>query len=665
LTVSDRTCPTCQSPVPDDAAFCAQCGAATATQIFGETLSARTAGGGISVSYELEPERLKRALGPNFELGRLIGRGGYAEVFAIRDLRLKRELAIKVLRPDLIVTPSILTRFRREAEAVAALAHPSIVPVYDVGEAEGVCYILMPLIRGESLKSVLQRQRRLPIGEVRRIVGEAATALGAAHAAGIIHRDIKPENIMLEGDDRRVLVMDFGISKAMDAGEVQLTGTGVIVGTPQYMSPEQASGDPNIDHRTDQYSLAVCAYQMISGRPPFDGETARAIMAKQLLEEPTPLPELVENLPASISAGLYRALQKDPKRRFDSILEFAQSLSDASVTAGPTWQKAAPPPRPSPASAGRWVPWLIATGALGVAAVAATQLRPRPEVPAVDSTAPAPPPPPVAAQPQSAPPPQGGGDTSTRRPVIETPPTGRDTTLTAVRPAAPDSVPVAVAPVDCDAAWSKQDWPVAFDRCQAEGRSNPLAARRVAEMAVSGRGTPADERLATTWYEIAAPNDPMSQWLLAGRYDRGVGAEKSPTRATDLYLSAAQRGVAEAYPIIADRLERGIGRPRNEREAARWYERAAAGGDLASQVKIAGMYLAGRGVERSDSAAQRWFQSAAERNNPGAQFELARLLFRGGRGVPKSESAAMGWLERAAANGHAAARRELARRQRD
>ena len=285
--MSTRNCPTCETPLPRDAAYCALCGSPTATQVIGEAPDVHT-GPSLSTSYENAPERLRRALGPNFELGRLIGRGGYAEVFAIRDLKLKRELAVKVLRPDLIVTSALLERFRREALAVAALQHPAIVPVYDVGEADGICYILMPLIKGESLKAILQRQRRLPIEEVQRIVLEAANALAVAHQANVVHRDIKPENIMLEGADRHVRLMDFGIAKAVDSSEKELTGTGVVVGTPQYMSPEQASGEPNIDHRSDQYSLAVVAYQMLAGRAPFDGETARAIIAKQLLDQPPP-----------------------------------------------------------------------------------------------------------------------------------------------------------------------------------------------------------------------------------------------------------------------------------------------------------------------------------------------------------------------------------------
>jgi serine/threonine-protein kinase len=661
--------------LPDAAAFCAQCGVATATRIFGDGATAVAADQAVAVSYELEPGRLRQALGFQFELGQLIGRGGYAEVFAVRDLKLKRQLAIKVLRPDLIVTPAILTRFRREAEAVAALNHPNIVPVYDVGEADGICFIVMPLIEGESLKSLLLRQRRLPIDEVRRIVRQAADALGAAHRAGVVHRDIKPENIMLEGPERRVRLMDFGISKAMDSGETQLTGTGVIVGTPQYMSPEQASGDPNIDHRADQYSLAVVAYQMVSGRPPFEGETARAIMAKQLLEEPAPLPELVDNLPAPVSAALFRGLQKDRAKRFDSIGEFADTLCAATVGEAPTW---APTPRgeigPTPAAqsrAARWVPWVIAAAAIVVAWIGLTQFGPSAAVsspPLPPSPPPSPSPAAALAPPGPAPRPAPGtapatrGSPTTIRPTA--PPMVRETVYYFPTPPATDTTKAAPAVIDCVTSVSNQDWELAYQRCAAEARSNPLAARHAAELASSGRGTPVDQRAATAWYELAAVRDPQLQFLLATRFDAGIGTDRDPSRATELYLSAATGGVPAAFPIVARRLEVGIGAPRNELAALRWYERAAEGGHLASQLKVAATYGAGRLVARSDSAAQRWYEEAARQGNPTAQFEVAKLFFRGGRGVKKSEAEGLAWLEKAAAGGHEEARRELARRRR-
>jgi serine/threonine-protein kinase len=660
--VSLRSCPTCDSPLPDTAAFCAQCGSATATQVIGDSLSGLR-GDGTALSYELEPARLQHALGGQYQLGRLIGRGGYAEVFSVRDLKLKRELAIKVLRPDLIVTPAILARFRREAEAVAALNHPNIVPIYDIGEAEGIWFIVMPLIQGESLKSVLLRQRRLPIDEVRRIVREAADALGAAHQAGVIHRDIKPENIMLEGPERRVRLMDFGIAKAMDPGEAQLTRTGVIVGTPQYMSPEQASGDPNVDHRADQYSLAVVAYQMVSGRPPFEGETARAIMAKQLLEEPTPLPELVDNLPGPISAALFRALQKDPKKRFASITEFAETLAASSVALVPEWadpgrRGTAPVPTPGPRR--RWVSWVVGAGAVGIVWVGLTLLRkPQPPIivapPPSSPVSPTPPPAPISIAPRvpSAPPPAA-------------PTTKTDTLYLPARPPGTDTATGVVAappPPDCAATVASQQWEAAFPRCVAEAKTNPLAARHAAEMAANGRGTAVDQRAATGYYELAAGRSPEVQYVLANRYDKGIGAARDPSRATELYLSAATGQVPDAYPIIARRLEAGTGAPRSERDAYRWYEKAADTGHLASQLKIAAAYAAGRPVSRSDSAAQKWYEAAARQGNAVAQLEVAKLFFRGGRGVRKSEEEGLRWLEKAAA-GLEEAQKELDRRKR-
>jgi serine/threonine-protein kinase len=213
-----RPCSSCDQSIPADAVFCPVCGTAAASPILGDTLlGVSRATSGIAISYELAPERLQAALGPSYELGRLIGRGGYAEVFAVRDLRLKRELALKVLRPDLILTESLVTRFRREAEAVGALQNTHIVPIYDVGEADGICWLLMPLVQGETLKQLLAREQRLPVRDVKRILLEAAEALQTAHEAGVVHRDIKPENLMLDGKTGRVLLMDFGIAKAMDS----------------------------------------------------------------------------------------------------------------------------------------------------------------------------------------------------------------------------------------------------------------------------------------------------------------------------------------------------------------------------------------------------------------------------------------------------------------
>jgi serine/threonine-protein kinase len=223
-------CPSCNTALPEQAAFCYVCGSATPPAIDRLT-------GEIAIPDGVPPaptasadliRNLRASLGNHYELHELIGRGGFAEVFRVRDMWLKRDLALKALRPDLTVSETLLARFRREAEAVAALRHPNIVPIYDIGEAAGVMYILMPLIKGESLKSLLVRDGRRPIAEARRILLEAASALGSAHEAGVVHRDIKPENIMLGAKARRVHAWTSDAKMMVAAGDALTSGRTIV-----------------------------------------------------------------------------------------------------------------------------------------------------------------------------------------------------------------------------------------------------------------------------------------------------------------------------------------------------------------------------------------------------------------------------------------------------
>jgi tRNA A-37 threonylcarbamoyl transferase component Bud32 len=289
-------------------------------------------------------EHLARALLPAYRLGRLIGRGGFAEVYAAWDEQLKREVAVKVLRYDLAGHEALVTRFRREAEAVAQLRHPNVVPIYGIGEGEGVVYFTMPLVRGETLARRLERDPMPPLDEVRRILLDVADALRAAHAAGVVHRDIKPENIMLEGEEARVLVMDFGIAKAATAEAGALTAAGMVVGTPQYMSPEQASGEGIVDHRSDLYSLGVVAYQMVTGRVPFGGGSVVGVLIRQATEPPPPIADLRPDCPPGLAAAIIRCLEKDPAHRWQSAAELESAIRAATATAGGAASIALPGP---------------------------------------------------------------------------------------------------------------------------------------------------------------------------------------------------------------------------------------------------------------------------------------------------------------------------------
>jgi serine/threonine-protein kinase len=674
--VNPRICSTCLTPIPDDAAFCSLCGAPSETRILTPAMSGS---GGVrtdhsSSSYATEPEHLQRVIGPNYELGALIGRGGYAEVFAVRDRKLNRDLAIKVLRPDLIVTKSLLARFRREAEAVAALHHRGIVPVYDVGEADGVGFIVMPLIHGESLKKRLLAEHRLPVQEAKRILLEAADALEAAHAAGVVHRDIKPENIMLEGDLRRVLLMDFGIAKAVDtAGDHQLTATGVIVGTPQYMSPEQACGDPNVDHRSDQYSLAVVGYQMLSGRVPFEGETARAIITKQMLDDPPPLWELVDPLPSAMMEALERALSKEPKNRFASIGEFAASLRRESPRVRPMQQKARRAMARASAKRGRpWIAWATGVFAIVLATVALTQFTPgravrtpRPEttfIPVNPPVVSAPPASPVSPEallakklPRVLPAPPPAPVPLAATPSHEA--TKPATTL-AESPTAPPPTPAT-----CASAFDAQDWASAYVVCQAEAKQDAVAARRAGLLLADGKGGAEDKQGAMVLLATAAAKgDPLAiERLNQLRVTLAKQLEQTePSQATEYYLQAARAGHLASYPIVAARYENGIGTPLDLGEAVRWYEKAAAAGHPASQVHLAGLYARGVGVGKDQAKAAEWYRKAAEAGDPEGMFQLGSALL-AGRGVARSEEEGRAWIDKAARAGHEAAKHELER----
>jgi len=288
-------------------------------------------------------ESLKSDLAGRFTLEREIGRGGMSTVYLARDVRHNRLVALKVLHPEIAHAVGA-ERFLREIEIAARLSHPHILPLHDSGEANGALFYVMPYVEGESLREHLAREIQLPVDEAIRIASEVAEALDYAHAQGIVHRDIKPENILLSGG--HAVVADFGIARAITkARGGTLTETGMAVGTPMYMSPEQASGETRLDGRTDIYSLGCVMYEMLAGEAPFTGPTAQVIVAKRLAGPPTSIRRLRPTIPKRIEAATEKALAMVPADRFQSAREYAKALTipDRSPKAGP-WRSLLSPP---------------------------------------------------------------------------------------------------------------------------------------------------------------------------------------------------------------------------------------------------------------------------------------------------------------------------------
>jgi len=280
-------------------------------------------------------QRLQSAVGDEFTVGPLLGEGGFAAVFRCREASLGRDVAIKVLDLDRSPDPNLAERFMREAQLIAQLEHPSIVPIHKVGRRKDVLYIVMRCVDGPSLRQLLTEHKRLSVGDAARIARQVADALAYAHSEGIVHRDIKPDNILIDHKTGVVLVTDFGIAKAAQAakaGTGPLTTEGMVIGTPQYMSPEQAAGDP-VDGRSDIYSLGVVLYQMIAGQPPFDGESSASFLAKQLTVPPPTLRRTRGDVPPELAGIVARTLEKDPARRFQSAADLSRALVGALPTA--------------------------------------------------------------------------------------------------------------------------------------------------------------------------------------------------------------------------------------------------------------------------------------------------------------------------------------------
>jgi serine/threonine-protein kinase len=289
-------------------------------------------------------EQLSQALAAQYELEHEVGRGGMGIVYRARDRRLKRPVAIKLLPPELAFRAEIRTRFLREAETAAQLSHPNIVPIYTVGEQNGLVFFVMALVEGDTVASALVARGLFSPDSTRRVLREVADALAYAHARGVVHRDIKPDNILLDAETGRAVVTDFGIARAMtgeDGGEgttgpgsiSRLTATGIAIGTPAYMSPEQSAGERSIDGRSDLYSLGVVGYQMLCGEPPFTASNTPALLMKHLTETPVSISERRADVPPELGRAIMMLLAKEPDNRFPSAAALAAALEPGSAAA--------------------------------------------------------------------------------------------------------------------------------------------------------------------------------------------------------------------------------------------------------------------------------------------------------------------------------------------
>src|SRR5262245_2459880 len=305
-------CSECAATLPSEARFCLQCGARVQAAL-------------DAIADPLR-DALERAIGFQYRIERLLGRGGMGAVYLAHELALDRDVAIKVLPPEHGGTPQMPARFKHEARTAARLTHPNIVPLYTFGEVDGLMYFVMGYVSGDSLAARLQRDGVFSSEATRLFLADLGGALEYAHRQGIVHRDLKPDNILIDADSGAPLLTDFGIAKAPAAGG-QLTMTGQIVGTPHYMSPEQARGHPDVDARSDLYSLGVMAYEMLSGRRPFDAENPLEALTKRLTQDPPPLSSVAPGVDEDLADAIMRCLEREPADRWPDAQALRAALA--------------------------------------------------------------------------------------------------------------------------------------------------------------------------------------------------------------------------------------------------------------------------------------------------------------------------------------------------
>lgn len=511
----------------------------------------------------LTPEKTAPALlGDRYELNAELGAGGMGRVWRARDRETGEVVAVKLLRPEIAADPAMAERFKNELRVARRITHKNVCRIHDFNRAGDVAYITMEYVEGESLRARLERERRIPFARLKPIAMQILAGLREAHAQGVVHRDLKPENIMLSKSGA-VKLMDFGIARLVTA----TTATQGIIGTPAYMSPEQASGK-RVDARTDLYAFGLILYECLTGRPTFSADTPVAVALKQVQEKPTPPHVHVKDLPRHVEAIVLRCLEKDPARRYGTAADLERALRAPEIVAQPVTR--------------RRRPRLLAVVALVLAGVVAHKLVQRhralsnPPAP-VAATATAPVPPAAIAPPARA--------------ARVAPPVPAPVPQTSVAAAPRDESPQALYRrglryargdgVAQDDARAVALW----QRAAEQGDAN--AQNALGEAYLNGRGVVPDEQQALRWIKAAAEQDqPDAETRLASMlFERATGREEK-MRAVRLWRRAAQQGNAQAQYRLGLLLERGGLVHRNLREAAKLYAAAAAGGNADAQARL-------------------------------------------------------------------------------